>query len=135
MSRKKCRLIAYHPPKPYCDMGWNLSRYYNPWWKRLVDEYPCRIDLYVNLDHDGYYFWVEIHDWLGRFLRLPDVYAASDVDACQKAELVAEKWKAKLLPEWTLIALANKWRPPLNTTPKVVYLARETFEEKEYFPD
>lgn len=127
------KMLEYFPPKPYCDTGWkHKSLNYNPWIKYLVDQHPCRITLYVDLDENGYYFTVDIYDWLGRLLRTPNEYVTSDVEACAKAELLGEKWRQKLFPEWVKTALKNKWRPPFNEKVKF-YLAAETFEESEYF--
>lgn len=115
------RELDYFPPKPYNGHGWcSKALNYSPWHKRSYDEWPASVTLTVDLI-DGMYKWsVDVCSWESDCTRFVGK-ARTAVEACRKAEEIGDLQKSFLTPNWILIALENKWRPPASETNRSGY--------------
>lgn len=109
----------YFPPQGSRWKWCSKALAYSPWACDLSEQmrppdirflWPLSIILRVDL-RDGQYHWrVDVRPWSGEDFTLKGSTKAP-LDAMLAAEQVGERIFNEQMPEWTLLALANGWRP------------------------
>lgn len=108
------RELGYFPPGKYTNNGWHAkSLNYSPWYKLVLDEWPARVSLTVDLLQGKYLWGVEVTNWEHDWFRYVGVQKTAE-EACEKAEQVGALIKDNMLPEHVVQALKNGWRPPMR---------------------